>query len=134
MVLRATRKFTNRDGSLRRFHARTRPGCEGIAGCHADGTLMSNPADKAMREIRHQAHLVFDSLWMTGLISRNDAYRKLATFMGMLAPRRYVPSVGASPTARCPEPTRRNAGLTTLGDPGSCGDSDWWKADNFVSA
>ncbi|MBY9081032.1 hypothetical protein KIH86_23040 [Paenibacillus sp. HN-1] len=42
------------------------------------GTL----ATKELRELRRQAHSIFDPLWKDGHMLRHSAYRRLSEFMG----------------------------------------------------
>ena len=53
-------------------------GCDAYVGVHkgtdnALGTL----ANKELRELRKQAHALFDPIWKSGKMSRKDAYRYL---------------------------------------------------------
>jgi ssDNA-binding Zn-finger/Zn-ribbon topoisomerase 1 len=59
------------------------PACGGAASLHRDGTIMSSPADQKTRDLRHEAHLAFDPIWRTGLMSRDSAYRQLAKLLGL---------------------------------------------------
>ena len=41
------------------------------------------PADGELRKLRSQAHKSFDSVWKQGYMSRTDAYRWMADYLGL---------------------------------------------------
>lgn len=55
------------------------PGCDVV--CHNGPT--STPADAATRAARSRAHMVFDPLWRKGSMSRDEAYDRMADYMGL---------------------------------------------------
>lgn len=59
------------------------PECQCKHGSHADGTPLGIPGDRATRRARVRAHHVFDSLWKTGRMTRNQAYGVLQKIMKM---------------------------------------------------
>jgi ssDNA-binding Zn-finger/Zn-ribbon topoisomerase 1 len=59
------------------------PTCRGTHGAHPDGSPMGTPGDTLTREARMRAHEIFDQLWKTGKMSRDDAYKWLAQKLGM---------------------------------------------------
>ena len=61
----------------------SRYGCTGYHGAHDDGTPLGIPAPAATRQMRHEAHLVFDRLWRSGAMSRTQAYAELDAAMGV---------------------------------------------------
>jgi ssDNA-binding Zn-finger/Zn-ribbon topoisomerase 1 len=61
----------------------TWPDCEGTAAIHQDGSLKSTPANGETKAARIGAHQRFDKLWKEGLMSRSQAYRSLAEYMGL---------------------------------------------------
>ena len=50
--------------------------CGAHVGCHKGTTMpFGSLADVALRRLRQKAHITFDRLWKTGLMSRVEAYR-----------------------------------------------------------
>lgn len=60
-----------------------RTNCRGSVGAHPDGAPMGTPADLATKAARSDAHLAFDPLWQSGLMTRKDAYRWLQQVLGL---------------------------------------------------
>lgn len=59
------------------------PVCKCTHSAHGDGMPMGTPANKATRDARHFAHLVFDRLWKRGgHMSRGGAYTWLTEMFG----------------------------------------------------
>ena len=65
--------------------------CGAHVGVH-DGTTIpyGNLANKELRELRKQAHNLFDRLWKSGEISRSDAYFALAFRLGIPPERCHI--------------------------------------------
>lgn len=60
------------------------PACDSYVGCH-DGTDVPKGtlANRELRELRMEAHYVFDRLWKDRVMSRGGAYRWLAHRLGI---------------------------------------------------
>lgn len=58
--------------------------CRAAVGCHV-GTLipLGRMADKIVRKLRSKAHIEFDNLWKSGLMTREKAYDWLALNLGI---------------------------------------------------
>ena len=54
------------------------PDCKGTHGAHPDGKPFGSPANSATREARTRTHQVFDQLWKSGKMTRDEAYHWLA--------------------------------------------------------
>ena len=54
------------------------PGCDSYVGCHP-GTEkpLGTMADKKLRKLRNECHLLFDSIWKSGKKDRSSAYAML---------------------------------------------------------
>lgn len=63
--------------------------CDAYVGCHA-GTKRAKGrlANKALRQLKKEAHLYFDKIWKLKLLSRNDAYQWLSEMIKL--PRKYT--------------------------------------------
>ena len=61
------------------------PQCNGVLGCHPDGSPLGKPADSATRMARSRLHELFDGLWHgpARRMRRKDAYALLARLLGM---------------------------------------------------
>ena len=67
-----------RDSRHGRFWGcRNYPTCDGIIGCHSDGSPLGTPADKGTRQMRQLAHEAFDNWWPTMKMTRGEAYEWL---------------------------------------------------------
>lgn len=60
------------------------PECDARCGAR-DGRPLGTLAREDLRELRKQCHARFDPLWRDGLLSRNEAYRRLRRVMGLPA-------------------------------------------------
>ena len=57
--------------------------CNAYVGCHNNTTEpLGTMANKELRDWRIKAHNAFDSLWKTGFITRNEAYKILENEFG----------------------------------------------------
>ncbi len=59
--------------------------CQAWVGCHK-GTdkAMGRVANKKLRELKHQAHGIFDRIWKEGyVINRVEAYEILSNYLGL---------------------------------------------------
>lgn len=64
MVLKQTTKFTNKDGSPRKFYGCSRyPACKATHGAHPDGTALGRPADQATKDARRRVHKICEEIW-----------------------------------------------------------------------
>jgi hypothetical protein len=71
--------------------------CDSLVGCHPGTTQpLGVPANKALRELRQNAHRAFDRLWRGGesVMKRSDAYRWLALNMGLLSKQCHIGMFG----------------------------------------
>lgn len=64
--------------------------CSGFPECDTSiavnrntGEPIGTPADNETRELRKQAHDIFDKLWKSGLMSRDTAYCNIRRWMGL---------------------------------------------------
>lgn len=81
MVLRKSPKHDNPFYGCSKF-----PECRGTHGAHPNGAPLGVPADKATKDARIQAHLLFDKLWKDrGPMERREAYEWLQGAMKMTA-------------------------------------------------
>ena len=55
--------------------------CGAYCGCRPDGHPLGTPADERTREMRKQAHRMFDPLWQFNYMTRQAAYTWLAEQM-----------------------------------------------------
>ncbi len=61
--------------------------CRAAVGCHKDTNIpLGKMGDKATRQLRLKAHEVFDKIWQERLLSREGAYRWLATCLRIELP------------------------------------------------
>jgi len=82
MILRSTKKFTNKDGSPRKFYGcSTFPKCRGTHGAHQDGKPLGIPGDLKTKQARMAAHDSFNRLWQNGHMERGYAYEWLSIQM-----------------------------------------------------
>lgn len=59
------------------------PACDARVGAHADGRPMGTLANENTRQARIAAHEWFDLLWKDGQLTRREAYRFLAQYLGV---------------------------------------------------
>lgn len=59
------------------------PKCDSYVGCHEDGRPKGSLANPVLRKLRTDAHEVFDYSWQKKLISRTQAYKRLALYLGI---------------------------------------------------
>jgi len=52
-----------------------------VGGCSVVSWNGNSPADYSTRQARIQAHNKFDQLWKSGMLTRRNAYKKLARFL-----------------------------------------------------
>lgn len=58
------------------------PSCDSYVGCHENTTIpLGRLANKRLRLLKKEAHLWFDPIWKSGLMTRKDAYRWLADML-----------------------------------------------------
>ena len=58
--------------------------CKASVGTHPDGiTPLGLLADKGLKNLRSQAHRLFDPLWKSGKRTRNQAYKWMAKRLGI---------------------------------------------------
>ena len=50
------------------------PQCRGTHGAHSDGKPLGTPANSEVKRLRIQTHALFDELWKSGEMTRNQAY------------------------------------------------------------
>jgi hypothetical protein len=91
MVLRNTMKYRYAGGHVRKFWACPRyPECRSTCGAHPDGRAASTPADEATRLARVRAHAAFDELWMSGGMTRREAYRWLQRALNLTVAQAHI--------------------------------------------
>lgn len=56
--------------------------CNARVGAHPDGKPFGKLATKELRDLRMQAHRVFDPIWKEGAKSRREAYEWLENALG----------------------------------------------------
>jgi len=59
------------------------PDCDAAHGAHEDGRPLGVPANHETKQARIRAHAAFDTLWKSGLMGRNAAYRWMQSTLGM---------------------------------------------------
>ena len=75
------------------------PQCDTYARlCPGSNQPLGVPANRELRKIRARAHKAFDSVWKQGYMTRTDAYRWMADFMGL---RRQDAHIGRFGTYQC---------------------------------
>lgn len=58
------------------------PECDSYVGCHASSSKpLGTLANAEQRQLRKQAHALFDPLWRKGEMSRTAAYSKMAEML-----------------------------------------------------
>ncbi len=74
-----------RNSQYGKFYGCTKfPVCRATHGAHKDtGEPLGIPGDAETKKLRMEAHELFDKLWITKLMKRQDAYRWLQNAMGM---------------------------------------------------
>lgn len=68
-------------------------GCRAWVGCHEDSpshTPLGRLANAELREVRGGAHALFDTLWKSGTMARQDAYAWLAVQLQMPVDRCHI--------------------------------------------
>lgn len=50
----------------------------------------STPADDQTRQARHAAHAIFDPLWQRAGLSKGEAYKQLADYMGLTQKQAHI--------------------------------------------
>lgn len=75
------------------------PTCHAYVGCHK-GSLNAkgSVAGRNLRELRKSAHRLFDDMWKSGDMNREDAYEWLSERLGIP---RYLTHVGMFDEAQC---------------------------------
>ena len=57
--------------------------CDAYVGCHNNTRKpLGTMANKETRLWRNKAHVVFDPMWKMGVLSRDEAYKRLSKKMG----------------------------------------------------
>lgn len=60
------------------------PLCRAFVGCHKNTNIPKGfLANKEYRELRKQAHALFDPIWKKGEMSRNKAYKRMAEILSI---------------------------------------------------
>jgi len=76
----ADRNEVNRGYAGKVYLCQNHPKCDSYVGCHPGTTKpLGSMAGRTLRRLRARAHESFDWHWNRGLMSRSDAYKKLAT-------------------------------------------------------
>jgi ssDNA-binding Zn-finger/Zn-ribbon topoisomerase 1 len=78
MVLRQSPKYPAPFWGCTQF-----PECRGTHGAHPDGRPLGIPANRETKDKRIEAHKHFDPIWEQKLMTRKEAYRRLAKEMGV---------------------------------------------------
>lgn len=80
VVCVSTLEFYGRDSGA---HVYKCTGCDAYVGTHKGTRIpLGTLVNKELRELRRQAHTIFDPMWKDGLILRHSAFRRLSEFMG----------------------------------------------------
>ena len=95
------------------------PSCTTCHGAHRDGAPLGVPASKDVRQARQAAHLAFDQLWKSDLMSRSDAYAWLTAAMKLDKPA-HIGEMNADDCARV-------IALSEDALARSVGADEWWK-------
>jgi len=75
-------KHYNKKGKL--WVCENYPKCDSYVGCHPNTEIpLGRLADPRLRFFKKKAHCVFDPIWRSGQMSRNDAYEWLAVKMSL---------------------------------------------------
>ncbi len=84
MVLRKTKKYQYGNGQDRLFFSCSRwPHCNMTVCAHPDGTPMGFPADEETKAARRRAHGELEKYIARTGCSKNAAYRKLCSLLGL---------------------------------------------------
>lgn len=60
------------------------PKCNAYVGCHKGTTIpLGRLANERLRTLKMEAHKQFDPIWKSGLLSRKEAYKWLATMLNI---------------------------------------------------
>lgn len=60
------------------------PKCNAYVGCHPGTEIpLGRLADSKLRELKVEAHKQFDPIWKSGLMTRKEAYRWLASMLNL---------------------------------------------------
>ena len=58
------------------------PKCDAYVGCHKNTEIpLGRLANKKLRDLKQEAHRQFDPIWKSGLMTRKDAYKWLASML-----------------------------------------------------
>lgn len=92
MLLKTTTKYTNKDGSPKKFFGCSRyPACTGTHSAHQNsGKPMGIPADKETKTWRIKAHALFDPYVKKWFPTRADGYKFLQNVMGMTVKEAHI--------------------------------------------
>ena len=64
MVMRATSKFTHKNGAPKKFWGCSRyPECKETIGAHPDGKPLGFVVDRETRQLRHEVHQLLEKFW-----------------------------------------------------------------------
>lgn len=67
------------------------PKCDAYVGCHGDTEIpLGTPANKELREVRKQAHEVFDKLYKVYGLTRKAAYTRLQIDMDLSKKKAHI--------------------------------------------
>jgi len=58
-------------------------GCDAYVGCHDHGEPLGRLANAKLRKLKKDAHALFDPIWKTKKMSRQNAYAYLAKALGI---------------------------------------------------
>lgn len=60
------------------------PKCDAYVGCHQGTEIpLGRLANEKLRTLKSEAHRQFDPIWKSGLMSRKEAYKWLATMLNI---------------------------------------------------
>lgn len=88
------------------YGCRAWPECDGAHGAFADGRPVGISGDKATRSARRTAHEAFDRLWVDGQMTRQQAYRWLASQLQLTADECHIGRFDEATCARVVEAVR----------------------------
>lgn len=75
-----SKKF--RKGKLKLWVCENYPECDSYVGCHPGTEIpLGRLANEKLRNLKMEAHKQFDPIWKSGLMSRKDAYKWLASML-----------------------------------------------------
>jgi len=87
--------YRDNPGGVMLYVCERYPKCDAYVHTHAGTKVpMGNMADGSLRALRREAHAAFDQLYLSGMMSRDDAYRWLADMLQSPQSQAHIGNLG----------------------------------------